>query len=112
MKGINSFDAVITCMAYHHFSNKKGFACEAERVLKPDGVLYIVDPYFPWIICKAMNCMMRLFRVVGEFNSPREIETMFAVHGFVGTGAVVDAYAQVIKLQMNGHHKGGPNLQA
>ena len=38
-----SFDILIACMAYHHFSDKEGFAKEAARVLKPNGVLYIAD---------------------------------------------------------------------
>lgn len=95
----NTFDAVIACMAYHHFANKKGFACEAARVLKPGGVLYIVDPRFPWIIRKAMNGILRLISVVGEFYAPREIETKFIPHGFIGLGSATDVYVQVIKLQ-------------
>ena len=94
-----TFDAVIACMAYHHFRDKEGFAIEAARVLKPGGVLYIVDPRFPWIVRKAMNGILRLIRVVGEFYNPEEIETRFVNAGFIGIGSVVDAYTQVVKLQ-------------
>jgi ubiquinone/menaquinone biosynthesis C-methylase UbiE len=97
-----SLDAVIACMAYHHFDNKEGFAWEAARVLKPGGVLYIADPRFPWPIRKTMNGILRLLRIVGEFLSAQEIEARFAAYGFVGAGAAADAYAQVIKLRKEG----------
>ena len=93
------FDAVVACMAYHHFENKDGFGNETARVLKPGGVLYIVDPRFPWLVRKTMNGVLRLIRVVGEFNTPQEIEKRFAGYGFTGIGSAVDGYAQVAKLQ-------------
>ena len=93
------FDAVIACMAYHHFDKKEEFAREAARVLKPGGILYIVDPRFPWVIRKTINGILRLVRVVGEFYTPDEIKDRFAEHGFICNGAVTDSYAQVVKLQ-------------
>jgi len=93
------FDVVIACMAYHHFSNQEGFAKEAARILKPDGVLYIADPRFPWIVRKTLNGFFRLFRTAGAFHKPQEVETRFAKYGFTMTGTVVHGYAQVVKLQ-------------
>ena len=95
----NSFDVIITCMAYHHFDNKEGFAAEAARVLSSNGVLYIADPRFPWIVRKILNGLLRLIRIAGAFYKPREIETQFEKYGFAGIGAVVHGYAQVVKLQ-------------
>ena len=97
--GDQSFDAMIACMAYHHFGNKEGFAKEAARVLKPGGILYIADPRFPWIVRKTMNGILRLFRVAGEFFSSDEITARFLHMGFVGMGAAADGYAQVVMLQ-------------
>ena len=99
------FDVMTACMAYHHYDNKEGFAIEAARVLKPGGVLYIADPRFPWMIRKTMNGILRLIRIVGVFNTPREIEISFRDKGFTGIGVAVDAYAQVVKLQKNGAAK-------
>jgi ubiquinone/menaquinone biosynthesis C-methylase UbiE len=94
-----AFDAVIACMAYHHFGNKEGFAKEAARLLKPSGILYIADPRFPWIIRKALHGILRILRVVGHFSTPKELAAQFAGHGFTPIGTAVDGYAQVVKLQ-------------
>ena len=99
--GDQTFDAVIACMAYHHFRSKAGFASEAARVLKPGGMLYIADPRFPWLIRKALNGAFRLVRIVGEFLNPEEFEARFSSMGFTAIGAAVDGYAQVVKLQRN-----------
>jgi ubiquinone/menaquinone biosynthesis C-methylase UbiE len=96
--GDGAFDAVVACMAYHHFDDKEGFAREAARVLKPDGILYIADPRFPWGLRKAMNGLLKAARVTGEFLSARELEARFAAFGFRGLGAAADAYAQVVRL--------------
>ena len=95
----STFDAVISCMAFHHYDNKIGFAKEAARVLKPGGVLYIADPRFLQPIRKAMNGILRLVRLVGEFYTPKETEALFSDMGFKYIGVSVDAYAQVVKLQ-------------
>lgn len=97
-----SFDALTVCMAYHHFSDKAGFAREAARVLKPCGVLYIADPKFPFVIRKGINGAARLFRVVGEFLTAKEIADRFTGYGFTFAGAAYDGYAQVVKLTREG----------
>jgi ubiquinone/menaquinone biosynthesis C-methylase UbiE len=96
-----TFDVVTACMAYHHFDNKQGFIKEAARVLKADGVLYIADPIFPWIVRKVLNRILKIFRVVGEFYTAKEIENQFAENGFITERFAVDGYAQVIKLKKN-----------
>jgi len=93
------FDVITACMAYHHFSDRAGFAREAARILKPGGCLYIADPRFPFIIRKTMNGIFRLFNVAGCFNTPQELYDQFSNHGFIPDGFVVDGYAQVVKLK-------------
>jgi len=95
----DSFDAIVACMAYHHFSDKPGFAREAARLLKPGGILYIADPRLPFPIRKAMNGILRFFRIVGEFFTVEETASRFSGYGFSLIGDAYDGYAQVVKLQ-------------
>jgi ubiquinone/menaquinone biosynthesis C-methylase UbiE len=94
----HTFDTLTACLAYHHFRDKEGFAREAARVLKPGGTLYIADPNFPFVIRKSINGAARLFRVVGEFLTAREIADRFQEYGFEFTGSAHKGYAQVVKL--------------
>lgn len=97
-----SFDVLTACMAYHHFSDKAGFAREAARVLGPGGVLYIADPKFPFVIRKGLNGVLRLLRVAGEFLTAQEIAGRFSEYGFEFAGAAYDGYAQVVGLTRKG----------
>jgi ubiquinone/menaquinone biosynthesis C-methylase UbiE len=96
------FDVLTACLAYHHFSDKAGFAKEAARVLKPGGTLYIADPRFPYVIRKSISGILRLFRIVGGFFTAGEIADAFAEYGFEFSGAVYNGYAQVVKLVREG----------
>ena len=102
-----SFDAIIACMAYHHFDDRKGFARESARLLVPGGLLYIADPRFPLPARKALNGVLRLARVVGEFNTPDEIAAEFSPFGFSCAGHAFDGYAQVVKLRLDGNAGAG-----
>jgi len=94
----NTFDVVITCMAYHHFADRAGFAQEAARILKAGGCLYIADPRLPKIIRKLINTVSNLSHIAGGFYSPHEIYKDFAAYGFEPGDYVFDGYAQVVGL--------------
>ena len=98
----DTFDVVTTCMAYHHFSDKAGFAREAARILKPGGYLYIADPSFPGVVRKTMNTVSRLLNIAGEFFTPEEIFVSLSVFGFQAVGYKKDSYAQVVVLKLSG----------
>lgn len=95
----NTFDAMTACMAYHHFSDKEGFAKEAARILKSDGCLYIADPNFPFIIRKAINGVLKLFHIVGYFGTAEEIAPAFQNYGFILDNVFEDSYVQVVTLK-------------
>jgi len=97
----NTFDVVTSCMAYHHFSNKPGFAKETARILKPGGHLYIADPNFPVILRKSINAIARVLNIAGEFFTPEEMYANFAACGFEPAGYKKDSYAQVVKLKLS-----------
>lgn len=95
-----TFDVITACMAFHHFSDKKGFAQEAARILKPGGRLYIADPRFPFVLRKALNGTFKLFRLVGAFQTPEEIYEAFRPYGFAPDGVSRDGYAQVVGMKL------------
>lgn len=95
----NEFDIVTACMAYHHFSDKKGFAKEAARILKTGGYLYIADPFFPFIIRKIINGLARVFRVSGQFLTVQEIANQFIEYGFELSDYYKKGYVQVVELK-------------
>ena len=49
------FDVVTVCASYHHFSDTIAFAKEMNRILKPKGLIYIVEVYLPLIIRAIVN---------------------------------------------------------
>ena len=94
-----AFDVVISCLSFHHFDNREGFAKEAGRLLKPDGILYIADIYFPWLIRKIINGIFHIAGRVARFYSPQEIYSHFSELGFVDVGNIINGHGQVIQLK-------------
>ena len=94
-----SFDILTVCMAYHHFSDKAGFAKEAARILKIGGCLYIADPRFPFPVRKTINGVLRLFKVTGRFFTPQEVADDFCRVGFELVDVTCDGIVQVVTLR-------------
>ena len=93
----NSLDAVIVCMAYHHFPDKDAFEKEAVRILKPGAKLYIADPNFPLVLRKIINFLVR--NLNGEFFSSKEIAMRFEKSGFKLVTIKKRAYGQLVVLE-------------
>ena len=93
----NSLDAVIACMAYHHFPDKQAFENEAARILKNGGKLYIADPNFPFVIRKIINFLVR--NLNGEFFSSKEIASRFEKSGCKLLTIKKRAYGQLVVLE-------------
>jgi ubiquinone/menaquinone biosynthesis C-methylase UbiE len=96
-----SFDSIVACMAYHHFSDKPGFAQEARRILKPNGLLYIIDPLLPFVIRKSLNGLLKHLRINGCFYTPEEISQQFYRHGFRTSRVCTNGFAQLVELANN-----------
>jgi len=95
----SKFDIITVCLAFHHFADKKGFAQEAVRILKPDGHLYITDPKFPVVIRKPVNLAFRIHRIAGYFGSSKELAAYFDEFGLSLLSVTSDKYAQCLTLQ-------------
>lgn len=95
----NIFDILTACMAYHHFSDKKGFIREAARILKKGGFLYIVDPRFPFPVRKIINGIAWLLNIAGKFFTSQEIADDFQSAGFALVDVFCDGIVQVVTLQ-------------
>lgn len=94
-----TFDVLTACMAYHHFSDKEGFAKEAARVLKSGGSLYIADPRFPYVVRKTINAVLHHRNITGKFFTPQEIHNDFAAYGFEAASLLINGYVQVVELK-------------
>lgn len=93
----NRFDVLTACMAYHHFPDKAAFEKEAQRILKPDGLLFIADPNFPKLIRKVINRLAQRYN--GEFFSSDEISERFSRSGFSTVSIQKRKYGQLIILK-------------
>ena len=96
-----SFDALIACMSYHHFADKRAFARESARLLAPGGRLYIADGRLPEALRRTVNGGARLFGVAAEFQARAQIESLFAEYGFTPDGYAVRGIAQIVTLVRN-----------
>ena len=96
-----NFDILIACMAYHHFSDRNGFAKEAARLLKHNGKLYISDPNLPFPIRIAVNTAMKIHRINGKLFKSEEIISNFEPYGFKHINTYKDKYAQLVVLERN-----------
>lgn len=94
------FDVITVCAAYHHFPSPKAFAKEARRILKPHGLLYIADVYYPLIIRMLCNPFVPLSKAGDiKFYSPKEIESNFAAYGFEKVEFRREGHVQIIALR-------------
>lgn len=94
------FDVITVSAAYHHFPDVKAFAKEANRVLKPQGLLYIAEPFYPFILRAICNPLIPLSKAGDvRFYSPGEIKGNFEAHGFEQTEFKREGHIQLIKMR-------------
>jgi len=94
------FDFVTVSAAYHHFPNVKAFAKEANRILKPQGILYIADVYYPFTIRVICNPFVPLSKAGDvKFYSPKEIKSNFEANGFEQIKFRREGHVQLIEMR-------------
>lgn len=76
------FDVITVCAAFHHFSEPLVFLKEAKRVLKKDGLLFIMEPYFNSFIRILFNLLIPVM-TMGDVKvyKKEEIEEMITKSG-------------------------------
>lgn len=94
------FDVVTVCAAYHHFPDVAGFAKEAFRVLKPEGVLYIAEVYYPLLLRTLCNPLVR-FSPAGDvrFYGPDEITGVLEKAGFRRESSRRKGHIQIVTVR-------------
>jgi SAM-dependent methyltransferase len=94
------FEVITVCAAYHHFSDTKAFAKEVHRLLKPQGMLYIAEPYYPFIIRAICNPFVPLMKAGDvKLYSPREIKANFEALGFKQMRFKREGHIQIFAMQ-------------
>ena len=94
------FDAITVCAAYHHFPDVKAFAKEINRILKPHGMLYVAELYYPLIIRLICNPFVPLLRTGDvKIYSPGEIQSNFEAYCFEQVGIKREGHIQIIGMQ-------------
>lgn len=94
------FDVITVCAAYHHFPDVKAFAEEAKRILKSQGMLYIAEIYYPFIIRMVCNPLIPLSKAGDvKFYSPGEIQRNFNVCGFKQVRLERKGNIQIVEMQ-------------
>jgi len=79
----NYFDIVTVCAAFHHFSEPRQFLNEALRVLKSNGQLVVMEPYFPFVIRHVSNLLIPFIKMGDvKIYSKKELIRMLEDTGF------------------------------
>ena len=100
--GDQSMDIITVCAAYHHFPDVDAFALESNRIIKPNGSLYIAEIRLPAIIRPIANLFLP-FSKDGDvkFYSAKEIANTFSSAGFSFVKVIKKGHIQIVQLQKN-----------
>ena len=96
----NFFDVVTVCAAFHHFPDINSFAKEVYRILKPNGMLYVAEVYYPALIRMIFNPLVKLSRDGDvKFYAPDEITGLFRNTGFTNELFKKEGHIQIIAVR-------------
>ncbi|MCL2409096.1 MAG: class I SAM-dependent methyltransferase [Oscillospiraceae bacterium] len=96
------FDVITVCASFHHFPDVSACAKEAERLLKPQGFLYIAEVCLSGFLRALVNPFIKLSRAGDvRFYSAEEIIKTFTDRGFGPVDVIKEGHIQLVKLQKN-----------
>ena len=92
-----TFNVIIVCAAYHHFPDVVSFSNEVYRLLKPSGLIYIADVYYPTIVRILCNPFVPLSKAGDvKFYSPGEIKKTLRSAGFQKESHTISGHIQTV----------------
>lgn len=94
------FDIVIICCVLHHLYNPDAFFTQAYRVLKPDGVLIVGEPWNPFPIKQLLDYVVSPLLRAGDNKTftRKRLHKLFVENGFeISKDSYEREYMQVIK---------------
>lgn len=75
----NSFDVVVSANSFHYFDNPGTALEEMKRVLKPNGIVVILDWCKDYLLCQICDIMLKLFDpAYMQCYNQKEFHSMFA----------------------------------
>ena len=74
---VDSFERVIMVDALHHVSNQEGSVRELWRVVKPDGLVVILEPDIRKMSVKVVAILEKVLLMRSHFLSPMRIADLF-----------------------------------
>lgn len=96
----NSMDIIMACCAYHHFPDVNAFAKEVNRLIKPNGNLYIAEVRIPPLLRHIVNIFVPLSPDGDvKFYSSNEIAKTFSTYGFELVNTTKQGYMQIVHLR-------------
>jgi len=81
----HSFDGLIVTDAFHHFRDQPGAVREFARVVRPGGLVVVVELDPRGFVMGAIVAGERLLGEPGAFFEPDELCAFMAEHGIAGT---------------------------
>ncbi|MDI6901523.1 MAG: methyltransferase domain-containing protein [Anaerosomatales bacterium] len=80
----DAFDAAIVSDAFHHFRDQPGAAAELQRVVRPGGVVLILELDPSGFFMRFVALVERVLGEPGAFFTPAEMCAFMAEHGIAG----------------------------
>jgi len=95
----NNFDVITICCVLHHLNNPQKFFEEAQRVLKPGGVLIVGDPWFPFGVRHLVDWVVSPLVKAGDNKifSHAQLRQLFLTNGFEITETYKKGFVQIVK---------------
>jgi len=78
------FDVAVLTSTIHHFPNPDRVLANVHRVLKPNAILIIADPLFPFPLLQTINLFLKVYPMNGDlhFYSLRGLRRLVSKCGF------------------------------